>query len=103
MEKFVKDGKVAVLYSPEYGAGWYTWNKEYPDMLFDPTMVHYILQDKTNEATAYAVLKWPEAYISSIEDLKIAWVPLGSKFKVVEYDGNESIELKEDDNQWLTA
>ena len=25
MEKVIRDGKVAVLYSPGYGAGWSTW------------------------------------------------------------------------------
>lgn len=38
-EKVVRDGKVAVLVSPEHGAGWSTWNKNaYPPeaMLFSP-------------------------------------------------------------------
>jgi hypothetical protein len=26
VEKYIKDGKVAVLYSAGYGAGWSTWN-----------------------------------------------------------------------------
>ena len=26
MQKVIRDGKVAVLYSPGYGAGWYTWS-----------------------------------------------------------------------------
>jgi hypothetical protein len=28
MEKVIRDGKVAVLYSPGYGAGWYSWNRD---------------------------------------------------------------------------
>lgn len=27
-DKVVRKGKVAVAYSPQFGAGWTTWNKE---------------------------------------------------------------------------
>jgi hypothetical protein len=27
MNKLIRDGMVAVLYSPDYGSGWYTWNE----------------------------------------------------------------------------
>jgi hypothetical protein len=104
MEKVVRDGKVAIIYSPSYGAGWYTWNKTYPDMLFDPTVVHYILEEKFDEIKVYATLKWPDAYIgiSTVGDLRVKWVDQGVLFKINEYDGNESIELKDSD-QWMVA
>lgn len=101
MEKYVKAGRVAVLYSPEYGAGWYTWNKEYPDMIFDPTVVHYVLEEKFAEAKSYATLKWPEAYIS-VKDLRVEWILEGTEFRIDEYDGNESIVIRADDT-WFTA
>jgi hypothetical protein len=34
--------------------------------------------------------------------LKVAWIPEGTEFKVNEYDGSESIELKEN-TDWLIA
>jgi len=102
MEKYVKAGRVAVLYSPDFGAGWYTWNKENPDMIFDPTMVHYVLEEKFAEAKAYAILKWPEAYIGTVEDLRVEWVLEGAEFRITEYDGNESVEFK-DSAGWITA
>jgi hypothetical protein len=37
-----------------------------------------------------------------MEDLKVAWIPEGTLFKINEYDGSESIELKENDN-WILA
>jgi hypothetical protein len=37
-----------------------------------------------------------------MKDLKVEWMPEGTLFKVNEYDGSESIELKENDN-WLVA
>ncbi len=35
-------------------------------------------------------------------ELKVAWIPKGTMFRVNEYDGDESIELK-DDADWFTA
>ena len=35
MNKLIRDGMVAVLYSPDYGSGWYTWNQDDPEILFD--------------------------------------------------------------------
>jgi hypothetical protein len=102
MEKVVRDGKVAVLYSPDYGAGWYTWNKEYPEMLFDPTVVMFVEDGDLDKVEAYATLKWPEAYIGGLRDLKVEWIPEGTAFKINEYDGNESIEIR-DGNQWIVA
>jgi hypothetical protein len=102
MEKVIKDGRVAVLYSPDYGAGWYTWNTEHQDMLFDPTVVMFVESGDLDKVEAYATLKWPEAYIGGIRDLKVEWIPEGTAFKINEYDGNESIEIR-DGNQWIVA
>jgi len=102
MEKVIKDGRVAVLYSPDYGAGWYTWNTEHQDMLFDPTLVMFVESGDLDKAEAYATLKWPEAYVGGLRDLKVEWIPEGTAFKITEYDGNESIEIR-DGNQWIVA
>jgi hypothetical protein len=102
MEKVIKDGLVAVLYSPDYGAGWYTWNREYPEMIFDPTLVMFVESGELDKVEAYATLKWPEAYIGGLRDLKVEWIPEGTAFKINEYDGNESIEIR-DGNQWIVA
>ena len=44
MDKVIRDVKVAVLYSPGFGAGWSTWGRgDYGDkVLFDPTVVQCI-------------------------------------------------------------
>jgi hypothetical protein len=102
MEKVIKDGRVAVLYSPDYGAGWYTWNTEHKDMLFDPTVVMFVESGDLDKVEAYATLKWPEAYIGGLRDLRVEWIPEGTAFKINEYDGNESIEIR-DGNQWIVA
>ena len=45
MEKVIRDGKVAVLYSPGYGAGWYSWH-DIEDLLYDPAVVEMVEKGK---------------------------------------------------------
>ena len=102
MDKLSKDGKVAVLYSPGFGAGWYTWNTDAPEILFDPAIVKFVEKEKWDELATYVALKYPDIYTGGMKDLKVAWIPKGTLFRVDDYDGNESIELKENDN-WFVA
>ena len=46
MDKVIRNSLVAVLYSPRYGSGWYSWSTEYPEILFDPKVVDWIETDK---------------------------------------------------------
>jgi hypothetical protein len=100
--KLHEDGKVAVLYSPGFGAGWYTWNYDHPEILFDPAIVKFVEKEKWDELATYVELKYPEIYTGGMRDLTIEWIPEGALFKVNEYDGSESIELKEGDH-WMVA
>jgi hypothetical protein len=102
IEKLSEDGKVAVLYSPGFGAGWYTWNQTVPQILFDPAIVKFVEKEKWDELATYVALKYPDIYTGGMKDLKVAWIPEGTLFRVDDYDGSESIELKENDN-WLVA
>jgi hypothetical protein len=102
MMKLNENGNVAVLYSPGFGAGWYTWNTGSPELIFDPTIVKFVEKEKWEELKVYVELKYPEIYTGGMQDLKVAWIPEGTLFKINEYDGSESIELKENDN-WILA
>lgn len=104
MNKVVRDGLVAVLYSPGYGAGWSTWASDdiREQILFDPGLVDLVENEKWEEAQAYAALKYPDFYPGGLDDLHIAWIPVGTQFRVNEYDGKESIEQR-DSVDWITA
>jgi hypothetical protein len=102
MNKLVRDGQVAVLYSPGYGAGWFTWNTERPEILFDPALVELVEQEKWEELQAFVVLKYPGIYSGGLKDLQIEWMPVGTQFQVHEYDGSESIKQR-DGVDWITA
>lgn len=109
-DRVVRDGRVAVLISPGFGAGWSTWaDREYlPDVMFDPWIVDILLSDqykqkeKLNRILTHCKLKYPDQYLGGLDDLEVQWVPQGAWFRVTEYDGNESIELKEH-NDWIQA
>ena len=102
MNKLIRDGKVAVLYSPGFGAGWYTWNYNHPEILFDPAIVKFVEKEKWDELATYVELKYPEIYKSGMTELQVEWIPEGTEFKVTEYDGAESIEYKENES-WMIA
>ena len=103
MKKLIRDGRVAVLVSPGFGAGWSTWNTDIPEILFDPAIVEMV-EDNTSPVTivAYCEAKYPKHYFSGARDLTVVWVPIGTEFMIDEYDGAESIIFK-DQEKWITA
>lgn len=93
--KVVRNGKVAVLYSPDYGAGWSTWTSEHAEFaLFDSGLV-WLAESKATQKDVDKYIKEAlgDAYFftGGWRDIEIEWIPVGTMFKVDEYDGNESI------------
>jgi hypothetical protein len=105
MDKFIRDGHVAVVYSPGYGAGWSTWNQEYSteELIFDPGLVDLVLAGKEHEEiVVYATLKWPGACLLGLSNLDVKWVPVGTRFQIRDDDGHEDVMLC-DDIDWIIA
>ena len=102
--KVVRDGKVAVLYSPGFGAGWYSWERGTygEEIIFDPMMVKYVEEDRYNDLQQYVAMRYPDAYTGGLADLTVAWISEGTLFRIDEYDGNESIETMAD-STWIKA
>lgn len=113
---FRRQNKTAVLFSSGYGAGWSTWADSHvkKELVFDPMIVEYILRNSKNETVNglsegdksylfnYAKTKYPDVYMGGFDDIGIEWVPVGKKFRIDEYDGNESIEILTEID-WLTS
>lgn len=97
-EKLERDGNVAVLYSPGYGAGWFTWNRGHEGLLFDKDIVEAVLANDREKAIKLAESKYPDIYTGGGGDLAVTWVPKGSRFEVNEYDGRESVRVFGPDN-----
>lgn len=103
MDKVIRDGKVAVLYSPGVGAGWYTWNTEHPQCLYDPDVVAWIEEDLPEEEFPDLGAKYGECfYGGGWSGLVIAWLPVGTQFRVHAYGGRESIVLANEE-LWQVA
>jgi hypothetical protein len=101
MEKLVRDGKVAVLISDGWGAGFHSWGAPI-EAIFDPALVDMIVNEQIQEAITYVEATYPDAYNGSVEELVVQWIPEGTKFLIMEYDGNESIMIQ-DTQAWITA
>lgn len=97
VDKYVVDGKVAVLVSGGFGAGWSTWNS-CEGMLFDKEVVEILLDETLNEEEqqhkiySLCEVKYPDAYLGGVTGLDVKWVSEGTRFVINEYDGSESLE-----------
>lgn len=100
VEKVIEDGMVAVLYSPRYGAGWSTWASSYDDgdvptdefLMFDRHLVEMVERNATRkEVDEFLESLGIQTYTGGWDDIQIAWVSVGEKFQITEYDGSETI------------
>lgn len=91
-----------VLISPGYGAGWSTWN--YVDLAFDPDIINAfeLGLDEDSMCTFIRTLGYDKPCMGGYYQCKIIDIPKGTKFRIVEYDGYESIEYYNDE-EWLVA
>ena len=105
MNKYVQDGKVAVIYQTEYGLGWYNAHG-IPELLFDPFIVTLLLErldDLAFRIESYLDYKYgPDNYWGDVETLGVGFIPQGEEFQISEYDGLETIYFKSD-FVWLRA
>lgn len=104
MDKVIRNGQVAVLYSPDFGAGWYTWNSGKKFLVFHPDLVAAVEAGDLDLAAKRAEeinaeLYGPDDYIytGGASDLVIEWLPVGTIFRIHEYDGNESLIIDLED------
>ena len=91
MKKVVRDGKVAVLVSPMYGAGWYSWHGE-ESLIFHSLLIEMVEQGRNSEITQDWIkenLGFEGIYCDGAKDLIIAWLPEGIRFKIEVYNGSE--------------
>lgn len=98
MEKVIREGKVAILISRGFGGGWYTWNTDYKELLFNPKLVKMVEDGRVKEIDEDWVREnlGISIYTGGAKGLKIHWLPIGTPFKVNEYDGAESLETLDD-------
>lgn len=97
MEKYIKDGKVAVVIAPSFGAGWASWNHKIEETLaLHPAIVQMVLDGRREEVDEdWLVAHFGEEFrygcYGANDNLTVEWIPVGTKFCITEYDGAESI------------
>lgn len=99
MEKVVRDGKVAVLVSYGYGAGWYSWHR-FEELIYHPKIVELVENDQRELITEQLVQEIldTDEYVCVLgaKGLEVKWVGQGCAFEITEYDGAESLRVIED-------
>jgi hypothetical protein len=108
-EKYIKDGQVAVAYSPGFGAGWSTWeynNKLTDTLIFHPDIINMILSNKQSEIDKDWLVEhfgeeFKNVYCGGASNLSIEWVPVGTQFRIDEYDGSEHVITLDNDHIYL--
>lgn len=104
MNKHIVNGKVAVIVSPGYGAGWSTWaGDHYAAFAMDARLVEAFLKDGAEGMIALAAELYPDTYLNGGRKAHIEWVPVGQQFRIQEYDGYEDLVMIDGDTSILTA
>lgn len=105
MEKVYKEGKVGVIVSPGYGGGY----SDSGDLdIFDKDVIHAIRKYPTDphgaEADYKKIMKekYNKDYFPDFKQLEVEWLPEGTVFQIHEYDGYESIQIR-DKMSWHVA
>jgi hypothetical protein len=128
VERYInEEGKVGVLISGGYGAGWSTWadSKDREFMLFDRGLVALALDkeaayksrdseriskheldeqiDKSFvDVEEYLHANNRDPYIGGWAGVYVVWMDPGTEFIVEEYDGSESLRYRDKEN-WISA
>lgn len=103
MEKVIRDGKVAIVYSPGYGAGWFSWHG-IEQLVYDPKIVDMVEreEDPDNIVKHCHEVHSESHYYGGAGQLAIYWLDEGTEFYIDEYDGAECVVTKNDIG-WMTA
>jgi hypothetical protein len=99
MKMFKKNGKVGVIISTGFGAGFSTWNDR--NMAIDFDLVEAFLKGDMTRFKYIADEKYGDWYDGGTVSLKVEWVPEGSRFMIEEYDGRESLVILDDANTFI--
>lgn len=97
VERVERDGMVAVLVSPGYGAGWSTWATHTEAAIFAPDVVAWVEAGKPGDKPGDFEQFQKYGYLGGLRDVGIEWVPKGSRFIIEEYDGSETLHIIDPD------
>jgi hypothetical protein len=105
MNKVIRDGKVAVLYTVGYSSGWFTWGAPI-ELVFDPEIVALVEAGEHKKIKEILKHRGFDPYSLYYEQLGIVWIPVGTEFMIEKHhNGGETIKLNipEPILPWLIA
>lgn len=97
----VNHENIGVLCSFGFGAGFSTWND--PNLASDKRVVEYWIRNR-EYMPEERVKKYLESigyynvYMGGWDTIDIVWVPIGSYWRIEEYDGAERVEILNTDD-----
>lgn len=103
VEKVERNGKVAVIVSPGYGAGWATWSDHYEAALFAPDVVKWIEEGKPDDDDRVEAFGEKYGYTGGLSQAEVEWVDRGQRIRIDEYDGSEALEILDPDVGWIVV
>lgn len=92
--RYDEQGRVAVLISPGFGAGWSSWAnpKDAEALLFDSRLVDAVLAKMpVDQFQTYCESIGYDHYIGGAGELTVVWLEPGTRFSIEEYDGSENL------------
>jgi len=97
MEKYkTAEGKIGVIVSYGYGAGWSTWNDYGEFAAMDRTLVEMKLREAgRDEVVEYLGSIGRDFYMGGWDTAKVEWLDEGQAFVINEYDGSECLEVED--------
>lgn len=103
MNKLIRDGKVAVVVSGSWSAGWSTYNQEHAEgMCMDADIAECVLNEDILGAVNIARSRYGlECDDLRYDELWVAWIDVGTRFTIVY--GNPSEYVVTEQNLLFTA
>jgi len=102
MQKVIKDGKVAIVHSADYGTALYSNFPDRQELLFSRALVA-LIESKGVDALTPAFVQSEfgidvssKAWGGSAYKLQVTYLPVGTKFHIVNEDGKETIITESD-------
>lgn len=100
IEKYYnEEGKVGVIYHPDYGAGFSSWHSD-PNICFDKNVIEMIVNNDWEGIKEYCSKN--KIYYGGGE-LEIKWLDPETVFYIDEYDGLETVKIVEYPESFLIA
>lgn len=95
---------IAALVSSGYGSGWSSYNEDI-GLAIDEEVVRYWLNSKNKSKKEleedFRQMGYDVSNFLGWNNITLRWVPVGSTFRIQEYDGAEYIETF-NVNDWVT-